>query len=318
MSERAMGAELLVVDAVPAASLDALEADFVAHKLWLATDRSALLRRVGNRVRAIVTNWQTGFDAALLAALPHVEIVSVYGTGDQALDLPAAKARRITVVNTQQDGTDAAVADLTLGFILVLARRIMEADCFVRAGHWRSAAFAPTTDLSGKTVGIVGLGYIGSQIARRAKAFDMVVCYHDVAAIPNVAYAFCPDLVDMASEADFMVVSCRGGPEANGMINARVLDALGPKGFLIHVAQARFYDEPALIAALRGRRIAGAAIDIFPDEPGIHAAYYDLDNVILSPHVGAITRELLDRRAAIVVRNIKDHFAGRPLSARLA
>jgi hydroxypyruvate reductase len=314
----AMNENVLIVDVLPDGLNNALEQRFVLHRLWLAPNRQAFFAQVGNLIRGVVTTWQTGFSSALLDQLPSLKIISVYGTGDQSLDLVAASNRGIIVSNTSQDGTDACVADLAIGFAITLARRIIDADRYVRSGRWREAPYAPTVHLRGKTAGIVGLGYIGQEIARRAKAFGMSVVYHDRTPIAGIPYRFIVDLRQMAAEVDFLFVANRGGPEAEGLINGRVLEALGPKGYLIHIAQAQFYDQSAVISALRQGSIAGAAIDIFDGEPQIDPAFQELDNVILSPHIGAITVEVLARRIELTVGNLTAFFDGRSISSRLA
>ena len=178
-------------------------------------------------------------------------------------------------------------------------------------------AVTPTTHLGGKQAGIVGLGFIGRQIARRAEAFGMTVSYADIAPVADVPYAYVDSAERLASEVDVLFVSCRGGRESDGLIDARVLEALGPAGYLVHIAQARFYNERDLVAALKEGNIAGAAIDIFPDEPRVHPALPALDNVILSSHVGAITNEILARRAELVATNLRQLLDGDDFAARL-
>jgi lactate dehydrogenase-like 2-hydroxyacid dehydrogenase len=213
--------ELLIVDAVPPAVIDQLRLEFVLHHLWRAEDPNRLLSEVGPHVRGLVTNWQAGFSSELLDHLPRLEVISVYGTGTEKLDLDAAKARRIAVTNTELDGTDACVADVAIGFAIALARRIIPADRFVRDGLWSKCSFPPTTDFRDKTVGIVGLGFIGRQIAKRAQAFDTSVAYYDIASVSD-EYRYFDDLPSLAKSSDFLFVSCRGGPEANGIINEAI------------------------------------------------------------------------------------------------
>lgn len=312
-----MREDVLIADVVPDEVVAALRADFTVYPLWLINDRSKFFASIGRQIRGLVTTWQMGFSAALISKLPTLQVISVYGTGDQSLDLEAARSRGIVVMNTAIDGTDACVAEMAMTFALVLGRRVIEADRFVRDGSWLDAPFPATNHFGGKCAGIVGLGFIGRQIAKRAEAFAMTIAYHDVMPLTDVPYQFYPDLNQLAEDSDVLFVSCRGGPEANGMINARILDSLGPRGYLVHIAQARFYDEEALLLALRGRKIAGAAIDIFPNEPKVNPEFLTLDNVILSPHVGAITHEVLARRAELAVNNLKMFFSGGSLTSRV-
>lgn len=313
-----MKPDVIIADRVPDLIYQRAEAAFRIHKLWPLADKRAGLAELRDQARGLITTFQAGFDAELLGALPKLEVISVYGTGAQpTFDLPGAKARGIAVANTGTDGTDGAVADLAMGMLLCLARQIARADQFVRAGSWQRRAFSPTVNVAGKVAGIVGLGFVGRQIAKRLAGFDVDIRYFGPRQHPNVPYAYYSDLVKLAADVDFLFVSCRGGPEISGLIDARVLEALGPDGLYIHTAQARIYDEAALIAALQENRIGGAALDTYHVEPKINPAFLGMDNVLLSPHLGAMTQEILDRRCEMVVANLQAHFSGGPVPCRL-
>lgn len=312
-----MNTDVLILDALPAEVVDALHADFTVHRLGHAPDGTALPAEVLQRIRGVITTWDKGFSSDVLALLPRLEVISVWGTGHEHLDLQAAQERGIVVTNTAADGTDACVADMAMAFALALARRMIDADRFVRSGSWLAERFPLTTHIGRKKAGIVGLGFIGRQIAKRAEAFGMTVVYNGIEPVVGVAYDYVRDLEEMASAVDFLFVSCRGEHDADGMISSGVLDALGSRGYLIHIAQARFYDEQALISALRTRAIAGAAIDMFPNQPEVNPELLKLDNVILSPHIGASTHEVLIRRAELTVSNLKMFFANGSPESRL-
>jgi hydroxypyruvate reductase len=265
----------------------------------------------------LISSWQVGFDDALLSALPCVRLVLVYGTGSQALDLESAHRRAIRVCNTWDDGTDCAVAEFGIAASLALSHNLVGLDRWVRQGKWLSSAPQPTRQLHGHRMGIIGLGYVGRALGTKATALGMQVAYTEPQAMAGVPYAYFNSPVQLAAESDYLVVCCRGGPEVDGLVNHAVLTALGPNGYLIHLAQARFYVEADLLTALSRGEIAGAAIDIFHGEPAINPGFFELPNVLLSPHVAALTETVLLARARIVKENIERLEAGRALLCEL-
>jgi hydroxypyruvate reductase 2 len=228
------------------------------------------------------------------------------------VDLGLAKRRGVIVTNTPDSITE-DVADLAMGLIVAVMRRIAEADRYVRAGKWPSGLLAPGTGLGGKICGIIGLGAIGRGIARRAEAFRMSVCYHGPRPKEGVSYTYCPDLADLARQSDCLVVACPSTPETRNLVNARILDALGPDGYLVNIARGPIVDEQALIAALRDRRIAGAGLDVFWDEPSVPAELMNLEQVVLAPHIGSTTLEIREERGVKLLANLRAHFAGKPV-----
>jgi lactate dehydrogenase-like 2-hydroxyacid dehydrogenase len=306
--------EILILEPIYAPAMAALERDYVVHKLWEAPEAQAFMRDVGARVRGLVTTGIVGFTRAHLEALPRLEIVACFGSPRGTFDMEAAKQRRL-VVTTTPDVTAPSVADLALGLMLSLMRRIGESDRFVRAGKWRSYAPAVGRELGGKTCGIVGLGQIGAGIARRAVAFGMSVCYHGPRS-KDVPYRYYADLHEMAKRSDCLVVACPSTRETRGLVDARILDALGPEGFLVNVARGEIVDERALIDALEHKRIAGAALDVYWREPEVPAALLEMDNVVLTPHTGSTTRELREERSRKLLANLSAHFAGEAVPYR--
>jgi hydroxypyruvate reductase 2 len=226
------------------------------------------------------------------------------------VDLGLAKGRGVIVTNTPDSITE-DVADLAMGLIVAVMRRIAEADRFVRAGKWKAGVFPPGSGLGGKTCGIIGLGAIGKGIAKRAEAFGMSVCYHGPRRKEGATYAYYPDLVSLARESDCLVVACTSTPETRNLVNSRILDALGPDGYLINIARGPIVDEQALIAALREKRIAGAGLDVFWDEPRVPAELAAMEQVVLAPHIGSTTREIREERGAKLLANLRAHFAGK-------
>jgi lactate dehydrogenase-like 2-hydroxyacid dehydrogenase len=309
--------EILVTVPIYAPALAALEREFTVHKLWAAREPEALVKEVAGRVRGAVAVGSTGMAAGLIEALPKLEIIACFGTPRGTVDLALAKSRGIVVANTPDSITE-DVADLAMGLIVAVMRRIAEADRFVRAGRWESELHPPGTGLGGKTCGIVGLGAIGKAIARRAEAFRMSVRYHGPRAKPEASYPYEPDLESLARASDCLVVACPATPQTRHLVNARILEALGPRGFLVNIARGSIVDEEALVAALREGRIAGAGLDVFRDEPRVPEALRRLDNVVLTPHMGSTTREVREARTAKLLANLRAHFSGQPVPYPLA
>jgi hydroxypyruvate reductase len=293
-------------------AMERLEREYVVHRAWTAGDRDALLRAVSDRVRVAVTTGLAGFRASDLAPLEKLELVAAFGVGHGTYDLEGARARGIRVTNTP-DSTHTAVADLALGLLLAVTRRIVEADRFVRAGRWTQGEFPMGRGLDGKTLGILGMGRIGRRVARRAEGFGLSIAYTDQGPVPDVPYRYVPDLVGLARESDALIVACPLTPETRGIVDGRVLEALGPDGFLVNVARGPIVDEAALISALEAGTIAGAGLDPFWDEPNVPEALRAIDRVVLLPHLGTSIQEIREERFAGLFANLDAFFAGEPL-----
>ena len=306
-----MKPDILVLVPIYAPTLAELEREYTVHKLWTAHDPDALVKEVSGRVRGVVTTGSSGTSSSLFEALPRLEIIACFGTPRGTVDLAVAKGRGVVVTNTPDSITE-DVADLAMGLIVAVMRRIAEADRFVRAGRWLSGLLPPGTGVGGKTCGIIGLGAIGLRIAKRAEAFGMSVCYHGPRRKEGVAYAYYPELAGLARESDCLVVACPATPETRRLVDARILDALGPDGYLINIARGPIVDEQALIAALREKRIAGAGLDVFWDEPRVPAELAAMEQVVLAPHIGSTTREIREGRGVKLLANLRAHFAGKP------
>lgn len=287
----------------------ALAERYVVHKLHEAADPEALLAEVGPRVRGIAGG---KVDAALMDRLPKLELISNFGVGYDTIDTAAAKARNIRVTNTPNVLND-AMAELTIGLMIALARRIPQADRYIRRGGWKGGDFPLQVELNGKTVGILGLGRIGREIASRCQAMKMRVVYHGRRRRPDEPFVYYDRLVDMARDVDWLVLVAPGGKETERIVNREVLEALGPKGFLVNMGRGSLVDQPVLVEMLQNGGIAGAALDVFEDEPNVPEALIGLDNVVLSPHQGSATQQTRDRMGALVVANLEAQFAGEPL-----
>ncbi len=312
-----MKPELLALTPFYKPTLEALDRDYVVHKVWETRDPQAMLVQAAPNVRGVVTTGLKGCKREDIDALPKLEVIACFGTSHGSLPLAAAKERGIVVTNTP-DWTVDAVADLATGLLIAVMRRIGEADRFIRAGKWPAGAFPMSTDLRGKTCGIIGFGGIGSAVAKRVTAFGMSVCYYGPREKPGVAHPYYPELLTMAQDCDCLIVTCPETPATRNSVDARVLDALGPHGFLVNVARGGIVDEAALIQALTHGRIAGAGLEVFWDEPRVPPALLTMERVVLAPHIGSSTREIREHRGAVLLGNLRAHFGGAPVPDRLA
>ena len=258
-----------------------LDEAYEIHRLYAAGDRDALLAEVGPRVRGIVTGGALGVPRAMMDALPALEIIAVNGIGTDAVDLERARGRGIRVTTTPNVLTD-DVADMAMGLLLATSRRLCAGDRFVRAGQWPTGKVPLARKVTGKRLGVLGLGRVGRAIARRAECFDMAIAYTDVRWFDDVPYRFVPTLAGLAEASDVLVVAAAGGPQSRGIVGEAVLNALGPDGILINVGRGSIVDEPALVAALAEGRLGGAGLDVFVDEPNVPEALWRLDNACCS------------------------------------
>lgn len=307
-----MKPEIVIVGPLYPPAQVRVEALFTAHRLWEAADREALLRQVADRVRGIAVYALHGCPASIIAALPRLEIIACFGIGVDAIDLACARARGIRVTNTP-DVVTGDTADIALGLILALERRIPEGDRFVRRGAWPRGELRFGRSLGGRNLGIIGLGRIGRAIAQRAEAFGMTIGYTGPRGKPESGYRFFPDPVDLAQWSEILVVACPGGEATRHLVGAAVLEALGAGGKLVNIARGSVVDEAALIAALRAGTIGGAGLDVYQNEPNVPAALFEVENVVLLPHTGTATNETRGRMGDLMIENLLAHFAGRPL-----
>ncbi len=285
-----------------------LHAHYDVHPLWQEANPQAFLAQHGHRFSGYVTTARFGVDLATLDALPQLKVISSFGVGTDVLPLDAARARGIAVGYTPEVLND-CVADTAFALLLDVARGLSHADRFVRNGQWLQGQFPLATKVSGKRLGILGLGRIGQVVARRASGFDMDVRYHNRRPNPAVPYTYEPRLEALAEWADFLVVISAGGPDTHKLVSADVLRALGPKGFLVNVARGTVVDEDALVQALESGGIAGAGLDVYVDEPRVPTRLLALDNVVLLPHLASATHETRQAMADLVVENLDAFYA---------
>jgi hydroxypyruvate reductase len=278
-------------------------------------DRAAFLAAQGAEFTALTTSAAVGADAALIAALPNLRVISSMGVGLDKIDVAAAQARGVPVGYTP-DVLNDCVADLAIGLMIDAARGMSAADRFVRRGEWTKGQFPLMRKVSGAKLGIVGMGRIGRAIAQRSTGFQMDVRYHTRRVVTDVQWAHEASLLELARWSDYLVVITAGGPATRHLVDAAVLDALGRDGFLVNVARGSVIDEAALVQALSEKRIAGAGLDVYEDEPNVPPALMALDNVVLMPHIASATRETRQAMADRVFDNLQSFFAdGRLVSA---
>ncbi len=271
-------------------------------------DRAAFLAAHGADFVGLVTSAAVGADAALLAALPALRVVSSFGVGLDKIDVAAAQARGIPVGYTP-DVLNDCVADTAFGLLIDVARGFSAADRFVRRGAWPQGPFPLGRKVSGARLGLVGMGRIGRSIAQRSTGFAMDVRYHARRPVADVPWHHEPSLLELARWAHFLVVITAGGAATRHLITAEVMDALGPEGYLVNVARGSVVDEAALVRALQQRRIAGAGLDVFENEPQVPAALLAMDNVVLLPHIASATHQTRQAMADRVFDNLQSYFA---------
>lgn len=308
---------VLMTGPYPPWDLEPLERDYRVHRLWDAADRDAFIAEHAPQIRAIATRGELGASAALIGSLPRLEIIACYGVGTDAIDLAAARARGIRVTNTPDVLTD-DVADIAIGLTLAALRRIPAGDAWVRSGAWATKNMDLVTRLYGKRVGIAGHGRIGAAVARRLGGFDVELGYFARSARADSPHRHFADLAELARWCDVLIVTLAGGAGTQRLVSAEVLDALGPKGWLVNVSRGTTVDEPALLDALEQRRIAGAGLDVFLNEPHIDPRFLALDNVVLQPHHGSGTEETRRAMGQLVRDNLAAHFGDRPLLTPVA
>ena len=295
--------------------VERLEKTYELHEI--SSDQDDSLDGFSQNIQAIVTNGETRVTADFLAKFPAAKILAVWGVGYDRVDVEAAHALGISVVHTPGVLTD-DVADLAIGLMLATARAISLADGFVRAGQWTYGGFPLTRRVTGARLGIVGLGRIGLAVAQRAEAFKMEISYSTREKKSGITYPYYQTPQALAAAVDFLVVCTVGGASTRGLINAEVLNLLGPEGILINVSRGSVVDEQALIDALLDKKIAGAGLDVFVDEPEVAEEFICMDNVVLTPHMASATLQTRIAMSDLVMQNLAAHFKGKPLVTPVA
>ncbi len=283
------------------------------HRLWLEPNPDLWLAEWAPRIRAVaMSGGHAHLDEAYMRRYPKLEVISSFGVGYDNIDAKAAARLGIIVTNTP-GVLDDEVADTALGLMIMTVRQLPQAERYLRAGQWSTkGAFPLSPSLRDRTVGILGLGRIGKAIATRISAFGLDVVYHGRHAQADVPYRYYSSLIDMAKAADILIVVAPGGPGTRHIVNAEVLEALGPDGVLINIARGSLVDEKALIEALRSKKILAAGLDVFENEPSVPEELIALDNAVLLPHVGSASVKTRRAMAECVVSNLFAWADGKP------
>jgi lactate dehydrogenase-like 2-hydroxyacid dehydrogenase len=261
-----------------------------------------------SHIEVVITNTIRGLNEEDFLLFPHLKMIACFGPHASAIDVKIAYERGVIVACTP-DSTAESVADLAMGFLLALRRRLLQADTFVRSGKWPTQSFPVGREVHHKKIGIIGFGRIAEEIAKRAEGFDLEIAYTGPRK-KEIPYEYIADLNVLAQQSDCLIVACPLRPETVHLVNQEVLEALGPEGYLIQISRGPIVDEEALITALQNKKIAGAALDVFLNEPHVNPKFFILDNVLLAPHIGTTTFEMREERRAKLMANI-DAFFGK-------
>lgn len=307
-----MKSQLLVTGPLMPDTLAQLDAAYRVYRYDLAPDKERLIADLAPTLTAIATRGDYALPGTLMRRFPRVRLIASSGAGYDGVDIDAARELGITVTNTPGPVAE-CVADMAWFLIIATVRRLLVNDRYVRAGNWLKAPVMLTDKVQGERLGIVGLGRIGKAIARRGEAFNMTIAYHGRHRQPDAGYRYYDNLVDLARESRILVCALPGRNETRGLIGKAVIDALGPHGYFINVSRGTTVDEPYLVDALVNKRLGGAGLDVFADEPRVPEALFALDNVVLQPHAGSGTLPTRNAMGQILVDNLAAFFAGRPV-----
>ncbi len=305
---------VLQIGEYPSWDMEALEQNFTLHPYFTAEDKGAFIADCADSIRGVATRGDLGLSRELIEALPNLEIISVYGVGYDAVDLDAARERNIRVTNTP-DVLTKDVADFGVAMMLAASRGIIGAEDWVRSGNWSKEGMYPlTTRVFGKRVGILGLGRIGYEIAKRCAAFEMDIAYSDIETKEFAgSFKHIKDPCALAEYSDYLFVTATGGAATRHIVNGAVIEALGPEGMLLNVSRASNIDEEALLLALENKTLGYAALDVFEGEPDLNPRFLELDNVMLQPHQASGTVDTRKAMGRLVLENLEAFFSGREL-----
>ncbi len=306
-----MKPRVLIATRMPQPVEAALDAAYTTHRLTEAADKAALLAAIADETQAVATMGKA--DAALMDALPNLKVISSFGVGYDGVDVAHASRKGITLTNTP-DVLNDDVANLAVMLVLAATRNFCANERYLRAGRWPREGYPPLArSIRGRTVGIIGLGRIGKTLADKLHFLGCRIAYNGRHEQPDQPYRYYPDLATMAGDCDILIAMCPGGAATRGIVNAEVLEALGPEGIFVNVARGSVHDEEALVEALRSGKLGGAGLDVFANEPNVPAALMGMDNVVLQPHQGSATVETRKAMGDVVVDNLGAFFAGKPL-----
>ncbi|RDK10833.1 2-hydroxyacid dehydrogenase [Cupriavidus lacunae] len=299
---------LLILTQVATHHRDAIAERFEILYAPDAEGRAAQIATQGERIRAVLTIGSAGLSAAEIDAMPALELVCALGAGFENIAVAHARARGVAVANGA--GTnDSCVADHAFALLLATVRAVPQLDAATRAGTWRTA-LPLRPNVSGKRLGIVGLGTIGQRIARRGEGFDLQIGYHNRKPREDAGYRYFDSIGALAAWADYLVIATPGGAGTRHLVDAGVLAALGPAGFLVNIARGSVVDTEALASALRAGQLGGAGLDVYESEPAPPVVLFDCPNVVLTPHVAGWSPEAITASVMQFLENARRHFAG--------
>lgn len=300
---------LLIIGEITPRMADALAAAFTCHYLDQIADTDQFLATHGPSVEAITTSGHDGVPDQILDRLPAVKIVSNYGVGYDAINIDKAVERQIIVTHTP-DVLNEEVATTALMLLMAVGRELLVNDRYIRDGNWSKKGNTPLSrSVDGMSVGLLGYGRIGQAIAAKLEAFSCRVSYHARSERPASPHRYYADLVSMAQDVTTLIVITPGGPSTHKLVTEDVLNALGPDGILINVARGSVVDEDALVAALSDGRLGAAGLDVFAAEPHVPEVLFEMDNVVLTPHIGSATIETRRAMGDLTVENLVRYFA---------
>lgn len=305
--------DILQVAAYPDWDQEVMEEKFTIHRLWEAKDRDAFVAGVADKVTVMAAGGEKGVSRELMEALPNLKLIASYGVGYDNINVEAAKERGLKVTNTPDVLSD-EVADMALGLMLGVARDLRGGDAYVRSGRWpKEGAYPFQFPVHGKRAGIIGLGRIGKAIATRCAAFGMEIAYTNRNERTDVPYRFEPDKLKLAEWSDYFIIALVGGDSTKGAVTAEMIEAIGPNGVLVNISRGTTVDEESLIKALQTGKLGRAGLDVFLNEPNADPRFFELDNVLLAPHQASATLETRKAMGKLVIDNMLNHFAGKPL-----
>jgi len=308
-----MSIEVLQLHALMDAFDRALQARFTVRRGLTAAECEAAIAAHAAAIRAVVSSSRLGVSNELISRLPALELIALHGAGYDRVDLDYARRRGVRVTHTPAVASD-DVADLTIGLVIALLRRIPQLDRLVRSGLWPQTEVPLGVKVSSQRFGIFGLGRIGRAVARRLEGFGAAIGYTDLQR-QDVPYSWYPTVEALAVASDVLILSAPASRSTERIVGANVIDALGPRGILVNVAQGSLVDEAALLTALGEGRLGGAALDTLAGEPRVPEALLGMQNVVLTPHVATATVEARWAMSELVLANLTAHFGGEPLPA---
>jgi lactate dehydrogenase-like 2-hydroxyacid dehydrogenase len=306
-------ADVLLLGPAMPLIVEGIERAFTLHKFWEAKDKDKLIAELAPRLKAMAAGGggHAAIEGSFLSKFPKLEIISSFGVGYDHVDAKWCGGHGVTVTNTPDVLTE-EVADTALGLLLCTVRELPQAERYLRAGKWLGGNYPLTASLRERKAGIVGLGRIGKAIAKRLEAFGLTVSYHNRSKQSDVSYKYYPSVLDLAKDVDILICVMPGGAATKNMINTQVLEALGPDGILINIGRGSSVDEPALIKALKEKKIYSAGLDVFADEPRVPKELIEMDNIVLFPHLGSASHYTRRAMGQLVVDNLLAWSAGKP------